>query len=575
MMASTSHSRDHHDQPRVPQVALRSPETVMRLARMGTFYPTRLSFNRILIRRLGEEGAAVERALWEIDANGFGRAVYTTAYGGFTYSLVAFSLPLADEARSDRVIAEAWDTTYVLFDGIPDADALARLEASVPLQEAGRFAPSDLVLCRANKSVRLFTHVVDRLAQGLQPDADLILSTGYLMRTTAVYGNGKFGIADRMRIADRPGLGDPFQAEMLTVWMIRGFTFDLVEHIARERDSAAFRPLARRFKRFLGIGNATGLGMAPFLVSHPILINNWVMARETALARALAVDAIGAGEAQQVGRLMQRARCHLDQWNVDDARQSRRITLVRQELAELKSVVDDGLLLAAERPYQRLLALAGQRSMECQELIVALVIEANGDLVDGLGACMASDVRPRLEPGMTLGALVNLVDREFAWALALDFDAPGNRQQFWYVSEEKLEPRLGDRFAEDGAERELPLDIARQVQALRHDLAGAMSCDENGTVAGFLRRFPQHRNIARRVQTLAWHPYSEIRDNLVGADCLAIDMLRWKLSFFGAVKFDPKSDRWTRIALFQGAPLFDDLGGSDVDDWWLPALEAD
>ena len=35
--------------------------------------------------------------------------------------------------------------------------------------------------------------------------------------------------------------------------------------------------------------------------------------------------------------------------------------------------------------------------------------------------------------------------------------------RFWYVSEEKLEPRLGERFREPGAEREQPLAIARDV----------------------------------------------------------------------------------------------------------------
>ena len=49
-------------------------------------------------------------------------------------------------------------------------------------------------------------------------------------------------------------------------------------------------------------------------------------------------------------------------------------------------------------------------------------------------------------------------------------------------------------------------------------------------------------------------------------------MLRFKLSFFGATKFDPKSDLWTRITLAQGAPLFDELYSEP--DWWLPALKS-
>ena len=77
-----------------------------------------------------------------------------------------------------------------------------------------------------------------------------------------------------------------------------------------------------------------------------------------------------------------------------------------------------------------------------------------------------------------------------------------------------------------------------------------------------------------RVQALAQNNYSEIRDNLVDADMAPIDMLRCKLSFFGASKFDPKSQLWTRITLAQGAPLASDLASNNAsDDWWLPVSE--
>ena len=149
------------------------------------------------------------------------------------YSLVAFSDDLPAEKRTDRVIAEAWDATFVLYDGVPDAAEIERLGANVRRQEAGRYAATDLILSRANKSVRLFEEVVAALAAGRQPDAKAVEEVGYLMRTTAVYGNGKFGIADRDRIADRAEFSGPFQAEMLTVWLIRAFTVDLAEHCAR------------------------------------------------------------------------------------------------------------------------------------------------------------------------------------------------------------------------------------------------------------------------------------------------------------------------------------------------------
>ena len=47
--------------------------------------------------------------------------------------------------------------------------------------------------------------------------------------------------------------------------------------------------------------------------------------------------------------------------------------------------------------------------------------------------------------------------------------------------------------------------------------------------------------------------------NLINENVVPIDMLRLKLSFFGALKFDPKSDKWLRICMFQGAPLPQEL----------------
>ena len=220
-------------------VALRAPASVMRLARMGSFHHSRLSFLRALLHRISREKWTFERRLWEIDANGVGRAVYCVHTPKRSYSLVAFAHDLPDGMRSDRVIATAWDSTFTLFDGIPTEADLRRLADNVPKQEAGRISDSELTLARANRSVRLWSHVVERLAVGNQPDPEQIEAVGYLMRTTAVYGSGKFGAADRGAIAEREELKSPFRAEMLTVWLIRAFTLDLVEHMARVKGGNA------------------------------------------------------------------------------------------------------------------------------------------------------------------------------------------------------------------------------------------------------------------------------------------------------------------------------------------------
>ncbi len=552
--------------PAPASVALRPPDQVMRLERMGASHQTRLSFLRALLRRIAAEGWRIARHRFAIDAKGVGTAIYTVEAGKRLYSLVAFGHELAPEKRTDRVIAEAWDATFVLYDGLPDEADLARLKANVPLQEAGRYLASELVLARANRSVRLFDQVVEALAQGRQPDAAAVEATGYLMRTTAVYGNGKFGIADRDRIAERHEFKGPFRAEMLTVYLIRLFTLDLVEHLARcdggERATRLEPALRRRF----GIGNATGLGMAPFLVKHPALIDRWVTARETALARVR-----GLARAEEAGITIFRealARSHgfLLHWLTDDEEQRARIARLREDLLRLEAFATDKLL-RGDRPYDAIHRFAeAQLSLEAQEYAVTLLLEPNGALVDDLAETMEIDEGAsfRIDGRLRCGELRRLIEARYGYALALDFSRTEALARFWYVSEEKLEPRLGERFEEEGAAREQPLAVARDVAAL----ARALDAQPPETLVGvFLIAHPEHRHSVRRVQIAARHPYAEIRDNLTGASLRAIDILRCKLAFFGATRFDPRSDRWLRITLFQGAPFPNELAKGATDLW--------
>jgi len=165
---------------------------------------------------------------------------------------------------------------FVLHDGIPSKHDIDRLRENVPKQEVGRVSYKELTLSRANKSVRVFDHVVNSLSEGKQPDKELLKKVGYLYRTTAVYGSGKFGLADRFRIKDRKEIYGPFRLEMMLVYLVRQFTFDQVNHIAKSKNPNKAVMLNENIARNLGIGNSTGLGMAPFIVNHPTLLHNWI-----------------------------------------------------------------------------------------------------------------------------------------------------------------------------------------------------------------------------------------------------------------------------------------------------------
>ena len=417
--------------------------------------------------------------------------------------------------------------------------------------------------------MRLFDYVAECLSSGQQPDDRIIGQIGYLMRTTAVYGNGKFGIADHSRILDKHGLKEPFQAELLTIWLIRGFTHDLVEHVAYYKNPKKFVALDLRLKRYLGIGNATGLGMAPFLVTHPILIHKWVMTKELALARLREIKTIDDKRSKLIIELIIRAEKHLKQWNVNDRRQRSRINVLRKEIIEVKSLMTSEWL-ALDYPWERLIMASSCWSIECQELVIALILEPYGKLVDELTENMSTLDNCDLDPTMSIGDLSSLLSTNYDWVFKINFNTPESKELFWYISEEKLEPRLGSRLNQVGEEKEMPLDIARQIQNLAQLLK---SVPKDQLVAEFLIKFPKHRQIIKRVQGLKDFSFSEIRANLISSECIPIDMLRWKLAFFGACKFDPKSDRWTRVTLYQGAPIASEVQSGSKDDWWLPVLE--
>ena len=547
---------------------MRTPEKVMRLDRMGSSFPTRLSFMRTLIRRMSEENWKFERTLRNVDKDGYGVSVYSAITPKRTYSLIAFTQEIPADMRTDRVIAEVWDATFSLFDGVPTQDDIDYLSNNTPLQEGGRYRPSELVLARANKSLRVFEDIISSLASGVQPDLELISSVGYLMRTTAVYGSGKFGCADREKIANREECKAPFHIELLAVYLIRWFTIDMVEELAKERGGKKAVRLDKNISQFIGVGNSTGLGMAPFLLKHPTLIHNWVVAKETALARVRSIETALPSTIEVFLKSLRQASQHIDEWNVADEVQSARISLLTDEIQALRMWCEDESNIYRPYPWNGIYQYVEDNfSLECQEMVVSLIIEPHGSIVDDLADTMSTSSLPKFKADMTLSQLKEGVEDAYNWATTIDFSLEESQHHFWYYSEDKLEPRFGSKGVDEGVEQEMPLAIGRDV----HDLNKVLQViNEEMPIGEFVMMYPQFRHIIRRIQNTFERPYSEVQDNLLSESMRPLDLLRFKLAFFGASKFDPKSDLWTRISMYQGAPLPDQIQDSNHDCWSYP-----
>ena len=542
----------------------------MRLARMGSRYPSRLSFSRSMLRRLINDKWKIKKSRFDLDKNGYGTVVYEIIINNDTYSLVCFSAFLDDKDRSDRVIASKWDTAYTLHVGKLTDEDLKRLKDTIPLQESGRNSPNELILSRANKSVRLFQYVVNCLSQGSQPDINEINKVGYLLRTTAVYGSGKFGLSDFSNTKNKTIFDQPFRAEMLSVYLIREFSVELVEHVAEQINPSKAVKLERKIKQHLGIGNSTGLGMAPFIIKHPKLINKWMSQYTKTLEKIVDIDLdIEAFEKYKI--LLNKALNYLQEVNTSDEFQ---INKNKFTIDDLKKYILHCYQLDFSQNFKWLDILDycdSNFNYDTQEIARVQLIELFPKISEELAEDMSDDEIMDINGNQTIGELKKIINNKYSWVKKIDFNNKESNYLFWYVSAAKLEPRLGERFNEKGSELEQHLGIAKMVNDL---IKKIKNLNDNKLTCEFLIENPEFRGIIKRIQSLKDYPFSEVEDNVLDKKTIPIDMLRFKLSFFGANRYDPKSDRWLRVSFFSGAPYLSDLNSTNVDEWGFATMNS-
>ena len=547
------------------EVSLRDPKILMKLSKLGSFHQSKLSFLRSFLNEFKDW--EYRRDLFNLNQNGYGRAVYSFSKNNRTYSLICFANEIKDEERSDRVIATKWDAAFTLHDGIPTDQDIDRLANEVPKQEVGRLSYKELTLSRANKSLRLFNYVVDCLSNGQQPNVNNLSKVGYLYRTTAVYGSGKFGLADRFRIKNRDEILGPFRLEMMLVYLVRQFTFDQVNHIAKNKNPGLAVQLDPNICRNLGIGNSTGLGMAPFIVNHPELLNNWIFARETALKKIRQIEKVSNKDFNIFKDCLIKSLKNVTTWHTESEYQNNKIKSLSNDLEKFIDFLNKGSLENKPFLFNEIYTwIEDNLNDECIEYIVSMMMEPYDNIVNPLLKNMSADeeLSFNIPIDRTVEELRSIIEKNYPDILKIDFSKNENNQNFWFISKNKEEPRLADRYKDHGSDLEQPLAIARDIKKLYEIL---FISKNSLTIGKFLMDHNEYRHVVRRAFITEKFPYAEIQDNTIGSNLMPIDMLRLKLSFFGALKFDPRSDKWLRICMFQGAPLPNEL--KSFDSHWV------
>ena len=540
---------------------LRDPAVVMSPSRMGAARPTRHAFSRSILRRAASRGWTAKTVRFALDADGQGEVGYVIDAEGYRFTFVAFLQTLPEDDHTDRVIANLWEIAAALVEGDVDEDRWAELRSNVPAQEDGRLDNNTLALTRGNRSVRFFDYLVDELAAGRQPDPGKVGDAGYIMRSTAFYGNGKFGMRSFGAFeADHP-LAAPYRAQFLTAWCYRELSMDTVVHCARARGGETATRFDSSWSRYFGLGNATGLGLVPYAFKHPRIINAWVGARELSLARVRAHDA----SPQLRDRLMawlDRAEVHFASGTTEDAYPflcpAEIVPLVRKVrayAAELIASDHDSL-------FDELMTWAMTQEVELGELVVAALVDLDDLDDDTVDALLHVDETATIDFGLDVGSARELLDERFGWALTAD--AP-DATQWWVYSDNTEEPRRLPRSQWPDGLQDMAIDVAGNARFLAVELD---RWPDSTTLGEVLIESPQFLQAIERL-FVSDQPYGEPRDHPCSDDYLPLQVQRLQLAQYGMDNFKPKSTDWLRVTLFQGAPRFSDLGSDAFDDDWM------
>ncbi|MEV1025853.1 hypothetical protein [Streptomyces sp. NPDC050264] len=563
-------------QPSLAGPAGRPAAEIMTSAALSSLQAGRLSSARSLVSRMLREDWRVERRSLTVAADGSGEAVYRIHTADRVMDFVAFAFPPSSQERTLRIFDLGWDMMGALLDGPATAEDVEHTRNEMPRLYHGRATGHTLTWCRANRSLRVFEHVVEALAAGQQPDTVALARVGYLMRNIGLDGNGTFGTRTFLAYGDDHPLAVPYHAQLLSAYMMRELSADLVEALAARRSETAVT-LDPQVRRFLGVGNSSALGLVLWVGNHPVLVDRWISLREQALAHARGLAAApGSGVADTLVALLERAALYQS----EDVNEYTCFTPAARIVADLRRVLDaipvraaaagaDGRVPTVAELVDGVEGVEGICD-EAAEVVNSVLTELDPAESDRLAADLTVNETFRRDGSMAAGELRTLLADRYAWALAVDRTAPGAVANTWYKSRSAEEPRCGATAELPEGTVDLTVDIPGMVQHLDGVLA---TVDPVLPVGRLLARRPELRGAVERLQSLAGHAYAVPHTNIRDAAFVPAQLIRLaNAALYGLERTKDYLGRDLRGVIFQGAPTAADLGGTDAGPWFWPAV---
>jgi len=563
----------HYSEDRIAAAIaeLRPPEEVMTPRFMRLIKASALSFTHGLIDRMCDENWTFDRTHCDIQADGSGLLVYRISALGRLLTFAISSPPLESVERAGRIMESQLDFYAGLYDGDVDMSYILRNAAEQAAKVwKGRSDNRTLGWTFANRSNRLFGYVIQTLAGGQQPDlAEISKLGGYIFRNAGFYGNGRHGSRSWVSLDKAHPLSGPYHMDLLCLYLWRLASFDYVDALARHADSASAR-LEPSIKRYIGVGNSTGVGMVAAIVRWPHWLSGFMFAREMVLALARIAPPADI-DWQRIARITDRAARYYTETAGMVASHIEDRAAIGRELSTISDKIraaeaeENGIGHVLDR-------LSNEHGASALEQVRSLIIDTRTDDVRIFREFVADAMsRQRdTQPEMLLSELRALIRRDYAWAMAMDRSKADSTRHFWYRSEDNGENRRGERGVDPGLEFETFIDVAGHVQSLDNRLA---ECPAEWTTARYLVDNPDDVYIVSRVQFLRDFPYAEIHGNIIDASFLPSDMIQYYLGVLGMETADPNNFRWVRGVLMQGAPLPGEFSIPACRDWTMPTFD--
>lgn len=548
--------------------SLRPPEQVMHPRWLGAFQPNRLSAARSFVAKMVREQWDIRLKSIDVDTHGNGTLLYDIETPQGTMSFAGFTSEPQSVNRTSRIIGSSWDMLGALMDGEADETRVAQNRRELPKLYAGRAPEGTLTWFRANQSVRLFEHVRASLAAGRQPDQALVAEVGYLMRNTGLDGNGTFGTRDFRDYGPDHSLSAPYHAQMLSAYLMRELSIDLVQHLAR-LDSPAAVTLSPAIRRTLAVGNGSALGLVLLAFNRPRLIGTLIEQYEKALAHALEREMLPEDPAwERLENLVNRSILYRQQ------DMGRYVSLpngpqISAELRSVKRLVEAAKHGGSALPLRELEESVRSFLPETQETLHAILLELDPDETDRYLTTEAVDESLLIDGTVPLFELRQTLEEKFAWALELPLAADDEATRVWYKSRDSEEPRCGPEGEVPEGTHELAFDVPREMRRLREAI---LACPDAGTTGELLVRDPTLEQVVAHVQNLADVAYAIPRLDIKDDDLVPVYLIHLLNGFaFGLDKTVDRLERILRGLIFDGAPFRDELSTDQAQDWyWAP-----